>query len=404
MLDKPYNKNGFTLIELVVTLGVFGILSTMLYGTFNLVSSQVGNISTQNSLDDKGQRILSYIEEDIRMTAYLLGPDASIPYCAGENNGIGGTLPASSPTLDYTSGNPYDSLSIITSVPVTLKETAACKALFTAGSGAQKDCTGGTNLSSSNLDRIDYFLTSQCESVAGILAGTVAMYVDAGGTCYDDIALGTSTSKNGRSLVTFDSLLLSASAVAGSAPQVYYSLTEVGNSFKFNETLQQNVPDGSTVYNVRMYRYLVDTGSGKRNLKRVGWDSNCSIGADVTTELIETTNSTNTAGGVDGLKFEFIYLDTINNRMATCSDINPIPSNCSDLASNAGGPLPLAQLRAVRVWLLLRADKVDKSYTDKGSYVLGSTTNKITLGPYNDNYRRVLLNKTVEVKNLARIY
>lgn len=376
------NACGFTLIEMVISLAIFGIVSAMMYETFNLVSSQVGSISAQNSLSDKGQRILSFMEEDIRMIAYLLGPDANIPYCAGKNDGLGGALPGNSPVLTYGSGTPYDTLSFITSVPVTLKETSPCKPLFTPGNAAQKDCKTG-DPAGANDDRIDYFLTSRCESAAG---GT-SVLVDGGSSCYNDVEMG-GTGENGRSLVTFDSLLLSASAVVGSSPQVYYSLYSLGTTLTFNENLQQNIPDGSTVYNVRMYRYVVDVDSGKRNLKRVGWDKACAIGPDVTVDLVETSNGANTSGGVDGLKFEFVSIDSITGQLVTSSAL----------------PSTLTELKAVRIWMLLRSDRLDSNYINKEVYTLGTASGKIILGPYNDKYRRQLLNKTVEVKNLARIY
>lgn len=391
-MKTTLNKiHGFTLLELLISLAMFGIVSAMMYSTFNLVTKQVGSISTQNALSDKGQRILAFMEEDIRMIAYLLGPEASIPYCAGANDGLGGTLPATSPVLTYSSGSPFDSLSFITSVPITLKETAECKVLFIPGSGAQKDCSTGDRASSANGDRIDYFLTSQCESTAG----GKTVYVDAIADCFGDILMGDNLTQNGRSLVTFDSLLLSASGVAGSAPQVYYSLSAAPDStktFTFSEELQQNIPDGSTVYTVRMYRYLVDnsvddasghTGS-KRNLKRVGWDRMCIAGSGVTVDLVETSNATNTSGGVDGLKFEFISINTLTGQLVTTSS----------------PPASLNELKAIKIWLLLRSDKIDPEYTNKEIYTLGSTT----LAAFNDHYRRQLLNKTVEVKNLARIY
>jgi len=364
MRGRFRHSGGFTLIELVVSMGIFGILAAMMYGTFTLINRQVGSVSTQSSLSEKGQRVLSFMEEDIRMIGFLLGPDAQIPYCAGKSDGTGDTLPALSPVITHVSDSPYDSLTFITAVPVTIKETTACAPIIAADG---------------------YCLLSDSETTAGSLT----MKVNASSSCYDDIDI--SVNGNGRSLVTFDSLLLSAAAVAGSAPQVFYPLESIDvagvKTLKFTQNLEQNVPGRSIVHGVRMYRYAVDTTGGGRILKRIGWDKGCATGADVTVNLVETTNSAMTSGGVDGLRFEFLAINTISGALETRST----------------PPENLGELKAIRVWLLLRADKPDSNHTDTATYTLGTTPDKITLGPYNDSYRRVLLNKTVEVKNLARI-
>ena len=62
----------------------------------------------------------------------------------------------------------------------------------------------------------------------------------------------------------------------------------------------------------------------------------------------------------------------------------PNPSNPSDI-------------RAVKFYVLLRTLRPSKSYTDNKTYQLGS----ITLGPYNDGYRRLLVENSVEVKNVG---
>jgi hypothetical protein len=150
--------------------------------------------------------------------------------------------------------------------------------------------------------------------------------------------------------------------------------------------LQQNIPDNSTVYGIRQYEYLVDTTAGKRNLRRIGWDKNCGTGSDVSVDLVETVN-VNTGGGIDGLKFEFTFIDTLTNTLVTQSAL----------------PTSLAELKSITVWLLVRADKPDPALKNPTTnYVLGTTTGKFTLS-FTDNYRRVLLHKTVEVKNLASI-
>jgi Tfp pilus assembly protein PilE len=361
---------GFTLVELMVSLGFFALLATMMYGTFNLIQNQVMAVGADNGLNDKGQRILTFMEEDIRMIGFLLGPDARIPYCTGST-----TPPANPNVIAYTSGSnasPYDTLTFLTSQPVTIAESPA-----TCMTG-QKD--------KDDVARIDYFLTSIGETTEG----STQIKVDAGASCYSDIAISDpyDVVDNGRSLITFDSLRLSAAAIAGSAPQVYYSLSSLGVLLTVSEAggLQQNIPDNSTVYGVRQYQYLVDTTAGKRNLRRIGWDKNCSSGADVSVDLVETVNA-NTGGGIDGLRFEFTSIDTLTNTLVTQSAL----------------PTSLTELKSITIWLLVRADKPDPALKNPAtSYVLGTTATKFTL-PFNDNYRRVLLKKTVEVKNLASI-
>lgn len=372
---------GLSLIEVLASLAVFAILSGMVYGTFTMVQKQVVSTGADNALAEKGQRIMSYLEEDIRMLGLLLGPDVHVPYCTG------GTVP-NNPNIIMHNGHtvndgatntdtPYDTFQFITSQPVMIRETDACF----SGQAA----LGGVK---------DHFLTTTEYADAAIDPQTLhvdAIYnADTEKTCYKDLAVG-SDANNGRSLVTFDSLLISSAPVAGSFPQTYYqvrSIPDNGTTLTLSGAgLLQNVPALSTVYTVRQYRYYVDTNDGKRDLVRMGWDKSCGTGADATFRLVETSNSTHTAGGVDGFKVEFTFLDTVTNRLVTQATLPP-----------------LAQLRTITVWLLLRSDRIDATYTDTADYTLGSTADKIALGPYNDHYRRQLLYKTVELKNLVSIY
>ena len=349
---------GFTLVEIIVALGIFAVISGMMYGIFTAVQKQVAASSSDNALSDKGQRILSYMEEDIRMIGYLLGPDARIPYCSG------GIVPVTPNVITHTSETPHDILQFLTSQPVLIDETNSCF-------NGQKDANG--------IDRKDYFLTTVGLTAAGINS----LIVDASPSCYGEIAVGSVTD-NGRSLVTFESLFPAAAPIAANGPQVFYQISSAnGRTLRVSPNLQQDIPDNSTVYAIRQYRYSVDTTGGKRTLVRMGWDKSC--GAD-TVKLVETTNSANTAGGVDGLKFEFTFLDTTTNTLVTQATLPQ-----------------LTQLKTVTVWLLLRSDRADNSYTDTATYTLGRTADRITLGPYKDHFRRLLLNKTIEVKNLVSI-
>lgn len=361
-IDKQ-NSKGFTLLEVLVTMSLFLGLIALMYPLFDVVKSQTATISDANRLSDKGQRILAYMEEDFRMAGFLLGADARIPYCSA------GVVPADPNVITYTAGNPYDTLTFLTSIPVSVKENVNCMT-------AQKDCAG--------LNRADYLLTTKCDSAEG--AGTVTVDASVGSASSDCVVNDISAAdanNNGKSLITFESLRLSAASVAGSAPRVYYTVSNVdsSSSLAVSPNLAQTIPDNSTVYSVRQYRYEINTTGGARNLERVAWKKDCS---EDPAKLIEINSLNSSTGGVDGLKYEFVYEDTIFNKLVTSSTLPP-----------------LSQLRAINIWLLLRSDLPDRNYKDTKTYTLGTTAGKITLGPYNDKYRRLLLFKTVEVKNLA---
>lgn len=359
---------GFTLVEIVVALGIFAVISGMMYGIFTAVKGQVAVTSTTNALSEKGQRILSYLEEDIRMLGFLLGPDARVPYCTE------GVVP-NNPNIIMHNGHtlndgatnnttPYDRFQYLTAQPVPITETSAC---FSGQAGL-----GGTQ---------DTFLTTTTDTPET----SVTLNIDATKNCYDDIVLGDTPAENGRSLVTFDSLLLAAAPLQASASQLYYRVTGMtGSTITLDPPLQQTVPRLSTVYLVRQYQY----SSGSRMLVRTQRGRSC--GKD-SFHLVEATGAKNSAGGVDGFKVEFIFLDTITNSLITLASLPP------------DGQPPLTQLKAVVVWLLLRSDRSDPGHKDTATYTLGTTSDKVIVGPFNDQYHRVLLNKTIEVKNLVSI-
>jgi hypothetical protein len=140
-----------------------------------------------------------------------------------------------------------------------------------------------------------------------------------------------------------------------------------------DKDLVKTVEPGTPVFVLRQYEYNV---SG-RTLRRAIWKKDCN------TYSIKIDTANGNRGGIDGLQFEYISVDPITGQTTTSTP-----------------PTDLNDLKSVRIWLLVRSDRADRNYTDTASYTLGSTTG-VTVGPFNDNYRRVLINKIVEVKNLA---
>lgn len=369
MKTIPYKSRGFTLVELLVSMAIFGVLSVIIYSTFTSITNVVGKISEANTLSDKGQRILSFMEEDLRMAGYLIGAEAQVPYCTG------GVTPTSPNAISHTSDNPYDTLTFLTAIPITLDETSACI-------DAQTDCPASGDPSAGGAARKDYYLTTRCDSGTGTTR-TAQVYVDTGGGCYSGtdtkpIRLSTTAIENAKSLITFE-------AVAVGNGRSYYELNSVGDVLGLSTDLEQKIPDNSTVFGIRQYRYdvapvpVVPETTPFRTLRRVAWAYDCDLDP---TSLLEPSGE---FGGVDGLKFEFTEYNAITNTMV----IAGTPPN------------PLKNLKFVTIWLLIRSDRKSTGYTNTDTYTLGTSADKITLGPYNDSYRRLLVHKTVEVINFV---
>lgn len=363
---------GFTLLELLVSVAIFAVVSVILYSTFTTITSTVSKVTESNKLSDKAQRILSFMEDDIRMAGHLLGDDARVPYCTN------GVTPATPNVFTHVSGNPYDSLTFLTSVPITLVETTECM-------NAQTGCPVSGDPASSGgagAPRIDYFLTTRCDSnypdpinPGMIRPDEVYVDVDKGG-CIDDsgIRLSTTPGENGKSLVTFE-------AVTVGNGQTFYDLNGIGFvlTLRAGANFAQRIPDNSTVYGVRQYRYSVNTAPGVFDLQRVSWTFDC------TPQPVNLLEASGNGGGVDGLKFEFTSKDEMTKSLVITSEL----------------PSPLKNLKYVTIWLLVRSDYKSSGYTNTETYTLGSSSEKITLGPFNDSYRRVLVHKTVEVINFV---
>lgn len=363
MFDNLTKKHGFTLIELIVAMGFFAILTALVYGTFNLIQKQVTAVNDVNTMQDKGQRILNFVEEDLRMIGFLLGPEARVPYCS--NN----VIPTDPNIIEHTSGTsvtPYDTITFLTSQAVRIQENSkSCME-------GQKDEVG--------QPRVDYYLTTVGSTDIGDTSINVdAKWTNSDTSCYKDIA---------SYLITFDSLRMAETGIGSSGPKVFYKLEKSENTvlkLPDTEPLEQAIPDNSTVYEIKRFEYSVDTTGGGRNLRRTGWNKDCSRS---NATVVTTSNDAKTAGGVDGLKFEYTYIDSMTDSLVTAGE----------------PPESFADLKSITVWILLRSDRLNHNFKNTKTYVLGNSPDKITLGPFDDYYRRILLYRTVEVKNLASIF
>jgi hypothetical protein len=192
---------------------------------------------------------------------------------------------------------------------------------------------------------------------------------------------------NARSFITFDTLqpnlgalVYEVTAFAG------YNLTLRRYNYDANANitwigngLDQNVNANSNAYSVVRKQFSVD---GSRNLRVTTWKKDCSQNPD---NLLSSFGPGNNNGGVDGFHVEYAVW---NNLTSTIQNTNNLPAN------------QIENVRSITIWLLLRADFPASGYVNSTTYSLGQN-NQVSIGPFNDNYRRLMLTRTVEVKNVA---
>lgn len=343
------NQRGTTLTELLVAMAVFAGFIALLYPAFTFFKKQSSHVSGKQMLSQRGGQILNYLAEEVKMAGFLVGPASNISFCGSS---VG--------TLNHADGERFDTLDFMTSIPVERKPDAAG---FKAG---------------------EYFLTISTNDFASGSSSFSASLSK------DDMQSSTAVKPrlenrgNARSLITFETL----SPTTGKRVYEVADITE--KTVTITGSIDQSIPKSSTVYSVQRIRFSVDE---TRQLSRDEWGADCGI--DTANKIDLTSGNDNMLGGVDGLQYEY-FVRGADNRMTVRSSISS-----GDLEN----------LAAIRIWVLLRADVPDSGYTNDEKYVLGTLQNPdkpelppitgVTLGPFNDSFRRLLLTKAVEIKNLV---
>jgi len=357
-MDKKMRREGFTLTEMLVTLGVFGILMALIYPTFSFIDQESASIANQQALQERAQRILNYILADLATAGFVVGSTQDVPFCS--ETGV--------KVIQHEDGNPYDKLTFITSRPVEIKINDA-------------NCINPQS-TDPYCDNNDYYL-HVCSALTGdpvVESGLTQFIVDAPFSCVKGITPSSlGPEDNGRALIAFEKAI-----------QINHSyiVTDFSSrTISLYSPLNLDVRKGSIVYTVRQYRYQVDDPSNPnatspRTLKRVGWTHDCQIDP---VNIDEAFGDNNERGGIDALQFQFIY---------------ETPFIIGGGLYTADTPPPeLKDLRAIKVIILVRSDRVERDYIDDNQYDLEGTIDPPL--EFNDHYRRIELSKIVEVKSIA---
>ena len=330
-MNRLNGRTGTTLVELMIAMTIFLIFLAVAYPTFTFLGQRMADIHTKQELTQKGQRILSYMAEELRLAGLFVGANPNVKFEAIATN-----------SLEHTEGNPYDTLTFLTSEQVVNKKSGSASPFLIMTAAA---ATGAD--------------TIEVNATYGNIRGL------------NPAALGE---PNCRAFITFDTL---APTILSRA----YQVTDYTSNMKISPVLDQALNAGSNVYAVVRKRFDVSD----RDLRVVRWDYDC--GEDPAS-LLEAHDRAGgkSGGGVDALQFEYI----MNN-----GSLQTTPA--TDSARN------ILYVRAINIWILVRSDFPEKDYTNTNAYVVGTNKNDgITLSAFNDNFRRMLLSKQVEVKNLGK--
>jgi hypothetical protein len=205
---------------------------------------------------------------------------------------------------------------------------------------------------------------------ANAFQGNTVLTVNAAGTAVSAITPSTTTTANGRSFITFDTLQPNLGLL------VYQVTAYGGVNLTITPALDQQVNIRSNAYAVVRKSFMVDAA---RSLKLVLWNSDCST-ANTTYDIVASHGTGNVNGGVDGFQIEYV---------PATGTTAPPPLAAADIEN----------VRAIRIWVLLRSDFPTQSYVNNTTYTLGNAY-PVQIA-VNDHYRRVLLSKIVEVKNVG---
>jgi hypothetical protein len=138
--------------------------------------------------------------------------------------------------------------------------------------------------------------------------------------------------------------------------QKSYAVSHADSTLQLNPPLTEEAAVGTEVLGVRAIAYQLEPFSDSKRLRRDDFTSRAILD-----------------DAVDGLQFEYLLDDG--------SQVN-LPAN------------PL-RIRGVRISLLVRDLRADRSYTNTTTYTLGNRS----YGPYRDHFRRQRVSRLVEVKN-----
>lgn len=336
---------GFSMIEVLITLGIMAVLAAFMFPAFWDFQRQGLSEISKNDTYDRAERIKAFVADEIKMAGYMVGRNFTTPLTIGAN-----TYQTSIAVSN--SDNDNDEITIIKGEP-------AFPPLFVNSYNSAvappkvEICVAEDSLPSSD---------SAKRTALGLRAGTVYDLVSFGNQkrvyrLFNDANEGVDIGATFTGKTT-----PSPNPPAGTCEETYDTRLM---TLALQETLRDDVPQGTEVMPVRARRFHIVASGSESQLRRSDLSQD---------EIIDRQ--------VDGLQLQYL----VNGNWV------------DDPAASGAGT---EDIRAVRFYLLVRSLTADPKWTDSTDYSsqMGPNVAANTYGPYNDNFRRVVVVGEVEVKN-----
>lgn len=379
--SRSVHQLGFSLIELMISI-VIGLLIVMALVTVLInVNRTNGEMGKTNRLIESGRYAMQLLENDIEHAGFWSGyvpqfddlvvttvptdypaavPDPclafSTPWTAAQKNALVGIAVQG---YEIPAAVPSPTLSVCASKVLSPK--ASTDVLFVRHT---EQCTPGSGACAALKENALYFQVARCGTVTPVPAYALEKYV--------------------------------AANAATLFPLQNRDCTTTADLRKFN----------STLYYIR--DYAVTSGDGIPTLMRSTFD--------VTGTTPEHKDAEVLIDGIEGFRVEY-GVDSISDSGAAVNFGAVIAwanANNKTSPTNRGDGVPdgayvrcttatpctaakLANVVAVKIYILARSDVATTGYTDDKTYALGSTT----LGPFNDGFKRHLFSQTMRLTNVA---
>lgn len=383
---------GFSLVELMVAVAIGLIITVALASVLLGVNRTNNEMAKMNSQIENGRFSMQLLQSDIEHAGFWGG------FIPQFDDLTKTTAPTDTPTavpnpcLDY--GTPWTATNISNFIGIPVQSY-----------GNTPPSGGGcvTNLATNKKANTDVLVVRHLETcVAG-----------SGGNCEGDIAGKLYFQASQCELENATPYILGTTAftlhkrdcVGTGTPQALpITAGTIAEKRKFV----------SNIYYIRDYATTV--GDGIPTLMQSQFDLSAgALAHQSAVPLIEGIEGFIVEFGVDNVSDSGINIvtdaDLTNRYTATVKWANPddliSPTNRGDGVPDAAfvrctdaAPCTVEQLTnvvAVKLYVLARADSVSPGYTDTKTYTLGS----VTLGPFNDGYKRHVFSSTVRLNNVS---